>query len=335
VPGRGLFPLGLTAGVDNTGTQAQPVTDCHVSYTDAAGTTHNDQVELNMAPNHNGTESGQYRMAVVASSFSNITNGLVGSGIVVNPGACNASSTNGVCYGGAINYPLGFMDFPASASIDYASRTLTTGTVPSGSSMLRMDFHDGAGHRWFVYFPPSAAAVQVPAPATGFDDRTRSDDTATGPRSTLLVLTFDLGTATADDAYTFGSSAASLQKLDRYIQRFAIKDYPAPTITISAPTAGSTVSKSSGQVTVSIAADASNQNKWVICANNSTAAIGSADLASCGAGGSVDSSGQAVASLPANTPTGSGVILHAVLTDSTGSNLLNPSVEDTVSVTVQ
>ena len=200
VPGRGLFPLGLTAGTDTVGTQNTGT----VTYQDPQSGDSKNGLLINMAPAHGGLESGTYRMAVLAASLKNLTNGLEGSGIVMNPGSCSAGNTNGVCYGAAMTVPGTFMDFPESATFDYVGRVLTPSTLPSGTALGRADFQDNNNHRWFVYFDPSASSVTIPTPPAGFDDRTRSDDTATGPRSGLLLLTFDLGQATASDAVSFG-----------------------------------------------------------------------------------------------------------------------------------
>ncbi|MBS2031013.1 MAG: hypothetical protein JST54_24135 [Deltaproteobacteria bacterium] len=335
VPGRGLFPLGLTAGTDTGATSSSPNTGT-VTYQDPQTGNNKNGLLINMAPAHGGLESGTYRLAVVAASLKNLTNGLEGSGIVMNPGPCTTGNANGVCYGAAITVPGTFMDFPESATFDYLSRVLTpaTGasTLPSGTALGRADFQDGNNHRWFVYFDPASSSITIPTPPAGFDDRTRSDDTATGPRSGLLLLTFDLGSSvTATDAVSFGSNAAGLQKLDKYISRFAIKDYPPPSISITSPSNNSAVS-AGASVVVTVSSDSDNANKWTLCWTSSATAV--SDISSCAAGGDVDpSSGQATGTLPGNA-TGAG-FLHAVLTTADGTAVLNPTVDTYIQLTVQ
>jgi hypothetical protein len=326
VPGRGLVPLGLSAGIDNTGTTANPVTTGHVK--DEAGVP--DQLILNMAPAHNGAESGPYRMAVLASSFSNLGSGIVASGLVYTPGACT-SGTGGICYGATIgSTSTPFLSFPEGLLYDYGSRTLAVGSAgaPSGANIMRLDF-TGTDHRWFIYFSSTTAVLQLPTPPAPFEDRSFEN----GGRKGYFVLAFDVGSAQLDDAAKFGSPAANLQKLDRFITRFAIKDYPAPSIKITAPSAGATVAAGS-TVTVKIAGADQFGNKWRLCFNTG-AAITNSDLSACTAGGAVDSTGKATASLPASAASGQSGKAHAVLVDSNGALLQPGSVEDSVTLTIQ
>lgn len=327
VPGRGLVPLGLSAGIDNTGTTANPITNGHVK--DENGV--QDQVIMNMAPAHNGAESGPYRMAILASSFTNLSNGIVASGLVLTPGACS-NGTGGICYGATVgSTSTPFLPFPEGATYDYVSRTLSLGAggAVSGANIYRLDFPT-TDHRWFIYFNPATTTLQLPTPPSPFEDRSFR---AGGARESFLLLAFDVGTAQVDDAVTFGNAAASLQKLDKAVNRFSIKDYAAPTIKITAPAAGATVAAGS-TVTVKIGGAAQYANAWRLCWNTSGAAIANADLASCTAGGPVDGTGKATASLPANATTGSGKV-HAVLVDSSGALLKPQSVEDSEALTIQ
>jgi hypothetical protein len=319
VPGRGLIPLGLSAGVDDPGTG---VTDGHVEDQDETPPK-KDQLTMNLAPTHGGTEGSPYKVGIIAASFKNISGGLSASAIITSPTGCGPGSTTGICYGGTIDVGSAtFPKFPEGASFNYVTRHFTAG-ADAGATIYRTIFADTAGHRWIVF--AGHTDFDLPTPPAGFGDRTRADD-ATGDRSGMTVQAITI------DGSDFNTMAAfngtNLDRYDLLMTKFAITDYAPPTIAIVSPAASAAVGAGS-TVKVTIKNDSANGNNWRLCFTTSSTAVTSTQ--GCSAGSTtLDGSNNTTGVLP--TATGAGFI-HAVLVDSSGAPL-NPTVEASEAITV-
>ncbi|MBI5549196.1 MAG: hypothetical protein HY901_35370, partial [Deltaproteobacteria bacterium] len=186
VPGRGLIPLGLTAGTD---TLADCTTGCakngKVVGVDVAEETplqlayHDDgKLGLRMAPNHSGIEGSRYGVLTLAmSSAGAMPNGATVSSALVTTLASMPNGTE-VSYTSA-----GFLGFAETGAYDYRSGKFEATTLVSGATFHRAVFTTEAGRHWTVYFNQNA--FDLPKPPTGFEDRTMSDgkDRSASPNS--------------------------------------------------------------------------------------------------------------------------------------------------------
>lgn len=309
VTGRGIVPLGLSAGVDKSTTTE--TADGTVKDEDGKS----GQLVLHMAPAHDGAEGSPYLIGVLAASFSNISGGLSASGILHRPSGCASGSSSGLCYGGTIDTGKTFMGYPEGSKFDFSNRRFTVGAGVSGATMYRLIISADAG-RWSVYFSGNNGFTLPAAPA-GMTDRAAA-------RAEYTLQALDTGSVTFDTLATFNGT--NLGEVDQYMNRFVVKATALPTIKITSPAANASVAVGSS-VNVEIAAH--EAKTWALCVTGAATPVTS--IQGCTVGGAVGTDGKSVATVPTGS-TGAKV-LHAVLTE--GGAPLNPAIEATLAVTIQ
>jgi hypothetical protein len=192
VPGRGLVPLGLGAGVNT----AEPVDDQVDLQGDlpAAGL-----VLTRMAPTHHGLEGSRYVLGTVAVSLKFLDDASVG---VALSGVFERMPENRLRFDPDgdqpvplatpfLNAPDGvrynFLDTPQGELAGRSFRAV--GSDLSAASIVRIQFTDRAGRRWQVITHPDTAAFGfiLPKPPEGLPDRTFHTGDIAGERSELTV----------------------------------------------------------------------------------------------------------------------------------------------------
>lgn len=169
VIGRGVVPLGLTAGVDAAEGETP---DGKINDLDGNST---GELALRMAPQHGGIEGSEYVVLALAANFGALTDENA-TCTAEDRSGCTALS--GLVWTGdsvAFGQPIdlrdgGFVGLASGAAWDPASRTFTRGTVASGDPQIyRLRLSAGDGKTWYVWMPSSMATFTVPVPAGGGD----------------------------------------------------------------------------------------------------------------------------------------------------------------------
>ena len=267
VPGRGVVPLGIGAGVNTTPADAK--TDVQ-SELPSAGL-----VSLRMAPTHNGIEGNDYGVIALGLSLKSVQDvsaGLATSAIfsrvaqnklAFDPKATMASSV--------VDLGASFPAFPESAHYNYSDvavptlggRTFKfadqTLSGAAGSSVVRVVFTDASEHRWVVYLDPAqvTAGFVLPKPSGTYADRTFNDGLSTGERSGLLVQHVRLNDnpSGAGASITFNKlvefNSTNADRLLDFTTGFSLIDYLKPAMSWKTPGAdGATVAKGSQVIVV-------------------------------------------------------------------------------------
>ncbi|MGI5861715.1 MAG: hypothetical protein ACOX6T_06610 [Myxococcales bacterium] len=168
VLGRGLVPLGLTAGTDTNDEFTTPdgkVIGIDVGANDEVSYHNDGKLTLRMAPSHSGIEGSEY----VAITLALSTSGTLADGALATTGLVKFQEsmphTSTVSYGNAA-----FLGFGDGGDYNYRTGEFTGAKLVSGASINRIVFLGPNMNRWMVYF--KEANFSVPLPPEGFEDRT-------------------------------------------------------------------------------------------------------------------------------------------------------------------
>jgi hypothetical protein len=351
-PGRGVVPLGLTAGLttDTKNTTANGlVIDANDMQTGVA--------TLRMAPNNNGTEQTQYGLVAIALQISQLGSSLSGGGGGGTSLSGVTTFKSDVTYqqtpspgGSDVQFPS-FLNLPTGATFDYRGGSFTAlptaATPASGQYMIyRVAFSDSAQHRWVVYYPANSTTVTVPGVPTGncgpaaCVDRTMSDDAArlqgTKPGSNYLLAAMQLGAGiniTDTDAlghlFDFsggGDSTLNETSLVSFNSAFGVQAYNYPKVSIVSPQAG-TLTSDMATVTVQV-------DNFAVPTAGSVAVTATPSGTGTAVSGSVTSlnaMNQGSTATPLALTSGTTYTLTATLVD-TSSNPIAPPVSASITV---
>jgi hypothetical protein len=154
--GRGLVPLGITAGLDTLSDMDSP--DCQVAgVTEAFGSgsadTADGQMALALAPLHSGAEGSETFLLLVAADIDRLLSedGFQATAIVER-------TPNGVqptqrVSGSYLELPTG--------TVDGAGRTVSLDAAVTGATLNRYELQ-GNDQTWLVYAPSSVTSVTLP-----------------------------------------------------------------------------------------------------------------------------------------------------------------------------
>ncbi|MEO1230062.1 MAG: carboxypeptidase regulatory-like domain-containing protein [Myxococcota bacterium] len=197
--GRGIVPLGVSAGLDAPAATDTP--DCRVAgVTEAFGPGTVDaadgQIPLAMAPLHSGAEGSETFLVLAAANIDELTSGdgLRATALVKRTpeGLPAVTDING-----------SFLALP-EGTVSGADARITLGAPIAGAVLNRYELN-GAGRNWIVYAPSSVANLRLP-------DVPEGRAIAGGLTAAyLLALRLD---ATFAEAFRIGSG----KTLDRLIQ---------------------------------------------------------------------------------------------------------------------
>jgi hypothetical protein len=186
--GRGLVPLGLTAGVDVLDMETP---DCKIGgvdkpFGDNSPALRDGQLPLSMAPPHSGIEGSQLFVLLLALDPNSIAadDGFQLNAIVQRVDSIAEEHTVTGSY----------LSFP-EATLDKAAGSVALDSAISGAALFRLELQRG-DDTWLVYAPASATNVTLP--------------TVSEPRQILAGVTtaYVLGmgmNGTYSDVWTFGS----------------------------------------------------------------------------------------------------------------------------------
>lgn len=355
VPGRGVVPLGMGAGVNST-----PATDGLVDKNDrlpAAGL-----VPVRMAPAHHGIEGTQYGLVALAASIKAITDASAGLGM---SSILHRIPTNRLVFDpdgtAPVDIPGTFLAIPEHGRYNFLSNpqagfakgrqfVLSPDPGVAGASLLRVSFSDNAGHSWIVYVDPATAVASgfvlpaVPV-GVGLADRTFHTGDLNGSRSMLNLQLIKLADA-AGTAVTAKQlvelNATNGDRMIDWTQAFSVLDYGRPTVKFLEPVADGSAVKQGAAVKVKvthfkIGTNPANADEgWVqlAFADASGNAIGTCPSTATAAGSTDASGGQGEISvqLPA-TCAGNGVKITARLMDLTDAPI-KPEAAATLTVNI-
>lgn len=253
VPGRGVVPLGLTAGVDADATS----TNAALRTPDGklnSETASDGVATLRMAPNNGGIEGSKYGVVAIALSLSSAgvggasatISGLVGFYDKI-PYQESPSAANNLKFQAG-----GFVTLPEAASYDFRTGTLTTGPAIGGANVYRLAFTNSRKQRWVVYFSGSGTVGVPPTPnLAAFPDRTMAGDADrtdlnSGQAGSDFLLTAMKVDVTGDTdvvghLFNFNPSTADATRkaasLVNFTSAFGVQDYGYPDVSIDTPKA--------------------------------------------------------------------------------------------------
>jgi hypothetical protein len=189
VPGRGLLPLGLSAGLDTEDDTDTP--DGRVFGVDEPFGKNSDPLEdgyvpLSMAPPHSGIEGSQVLLVGVALDIESITDSGVQISVLVN--RVNQIGERATLTGTFPAFPQG--------SLDVGRGVFTPGNSVSGAGVTRLRMERN-GQEWLVYAPHGMTAFTLPNVATA-----KNDVLGAGMDALLQVVSSE---ASFTDLFTFGS----------------------------------------------------------------------------------------------------------------------------------
>jgi hypothetical protein len=158
VPGRGIVPLGLTAGLDDptdTGMGDGVVTS------DADGL-NDGQLLVDYAPPHDGLEGNIHITIGIALDIDGLTTGGLSASTITH-------ITDG--YGASNSFPTAFLEHQGG-TFDRTGGTFTHNVVGT-ADFYRLNLDDGGDGDWNIYFPSAASPIDInslrPAEFTGRD----------------------------------------------------------------------------------------------------------------------------------------------------------------------
>lgn len=189
VPGRGLVPLGLSAGLDtltDTETADGRIAGVEEPFGPNSQPLDDGFVPLSMAPPHSGVEGSQLVLALLALDIDSITDGGLQLSAIVRY-VDRFDETENIT-GDFIPYPQG--------TLDVANARYTPSGVTAGASVARIAFTRGEDE-WLVWSKGDGSPVQLPnVPAL------RTAVLGTGVEALLQMVGTNV---TYSDLFTFGS----------------------------------------------------------------------------------------------------------------------------------
>ncbi|MEQ9496821.1 MAG: dickkopf-related protein [Deltaproteobacteria bacterium] len=203
--GRGLVPLGVTAGVDvvDMGNADCRIDGIEEPFGERSDPLDNGQMPLSMAPLHSGIEGSDVFMLAVALDIDSIANsgGLSLSAIVhrVNGAVADVETIGGAFLG----YPTG--------TITKSAGTVSVANT-GGAKVTRIELQNAAGDTWLVYAPASETSITLP------DIAATRGIVANTADAFLLTMSTDRNYT---DVFTFGSGA-TLDRLFDFVNGFVI-----------------------------------------------------------------------------------------------------------------
>ena len=191
VPGRGLVPLGLTAGTDTVEGCTECKADTKVVGIDVVSENplkvayHDDgKLNLRMAPNHSGTEGSRYGVVALAiPSSGGLPNGAATTTALTMNKAAMPNGTE-------ITFDGGFLGSVESGDYDFRAGKFSGVKLVTGATAHRAVFTADGNRRWTVYF--NTADFDMPKPAKGFEDRTiaTKEDRSASPNAGRSSVTY-------------------------------------------------------------------------------------------------------------------------------------------------
>ncbi|MBM4381422.1 MAG: hypothetical protein FJ086_19295, partial [Deltaproteobacteria bacterium] len=259
-PGRGVVPLGLGVGVNQSPADAK--VDKQGALPSAG------LVSLRMAPAHHGLEGSTYGVVALGASLKSATDSTSGVGgsaifarvpsnkLVFDPKGATPIDVSGET----------FLTIQEDAKYNFVStpyggiakgRTFTfTNTNKAqelaGASVVRVTFYGTDDLRWSVVADPSALAggtFTLPEVPSGLKDRTfSSGNKASGQRSDMLVQTVRLATesgAALSFTQLVENNGTNAERLNDFARAFAIMGYARPVVAWETPANNGTAVKGS------------------------------------------------------------------------------------------
>lgn len=154
LPGRGILPLGLSAGVDVLDKEAA---DCKIGGVEApfgenSADLNDGQMPLTMAPPHSGIEGSKIALLSLALDVESITD----SGLQLNAVVSRVDSVGATQSLSSLSY----LPYP-KGSLTRGTGTFAFTTAVTGATASRFEIQRG-GETWLVYAPASLASVTMP-----------------------------------------------------------------------------------------------------------------------------------------------------------------------------
>lgn len=202
--GRGLVPLGVTAGLDVVETGGTP--DCKVdgvpeAFGSGSADTANGQMALSMAPLHSGAEGSDTFLLIVAADSDKLLGdaGLQATALVER-------TPNGVQPTQSISGS--YLDIPTGS---VRPGQISLGAAVSGATLNRYELQN-EGVTWLVYAPSTTTQVSLPTldGVSGFDALTDAY---------ILSMKMD---GSFSDAFELGSGK-TLDKLIETVEAFSVQ----------------------------------------------------------------------------------------------------------------
>ncbi|MFO0727106.1 MAG: hypothetical protein U1E65_25215 [Myxococcota bacterium] len=211
--GRGLVPLGLSAGLDTADKMQTPdgkIAGAKHPFGANSTALTDGQVPLTMSPPHGGIEGSKIALVAVALDTNSIggNNGTSLSGLVNYVQRVDATMTFGT---------QAFMK-PVAGTVDVAAGSFTpTGDALSAATVTRVELQKG-DKTWLIYAPGGTTAITFPAVAAA-----RTDIVGAGMGAFIQAVR---SPASYGDMFTFGSGK-NLDRIIEQIDAFAIQQCKA------------------------------------------------------------------------------------------------------------
>lgn len=178
VPGQGLVPLGLTAGLDDPDDQdGNDQADGKIDHKDgqvAAG-----HAIVDFAPPHDGLEGNLYVTVAIGLDIASLTSGSL-----------SASTITHITdkFGEANTFPTGFLQQQGGTYTKAADGNSFTLTAVGSADFYRLNLDSGDGGEWNIWFPAGTSTINLA------DHRPTAGEGSQGRDATVDVQAFKLGT---------------------------------------------------------------------------------------------------------------------------------------------
>ncbi|MCC7384990.1 MAG: hypothetical protein IT384_24305 [Deltaproteobacteria bacterium] len=206
--GRGIIPLGLTAGVDvlDTETADGKIAGVEKPFGERSEKLADGKVPLTMSPPHGGLEGSKVALIAISLDADSLSGGGSGtqfSGLVRFVDRVGAEANFG---------SAAFLTFPAG-TFDIASAAFTPQGTVAGATVMRLEL--GNGDKTWLIYAPAGSAIAVPNVAAA-----RTEILGAGTDAFIQAVR---GDATYADVFTFGSGK-NLNRALELIQAFAVQE---------------------------------------------------------------------------------------------------------------
>ncbi|MCK6550465.1 hypothetical protein L6R52_31805 [Myxococcota bacterium] len=154
LPGRGIVPLGLSAGVDSL--DDRDTADCKISgvkdpFGPNSGELGDNQMPLSMAPPHGGIEGSELAMIALTIDPDVFSGNSVQFNAVVK-------HTNAVAANETISEP--YLPFP-QGTLSRSNATFTFQSAVTGATVVRLEIQSG-DETWLVWAPGTSTTITLP-----------------------------------------------------------------------------------------------------------------------------------------------------------------------------